>query len=352
MTDRTDRVETDRQDIERLSVAWNAFVRGDTGAVAGNDPDAAVVRAIHALGIAPGPDPVFLGRLKEVLMRAVPGEAASLQLRPASLPAYLSNGTAADHSLPRAGRAHFQSWRLAVAAVLAIAVGIAGMAFWTGGDNSSQPTMLPAYGAASAPALPWQETPECDVPARTVESFEALIAKAQTVLPYGPINLNGSTTGRSPASGLRSFAPSNEAGIPADAITVAAVNATVRELAECRNAHQVGRHYALWTDDAMLRAEPILTDPNDRSNRGWMTRLIGSVGYLEALEGTPPGVQADDVWTVVDVEDVRVLSDGRVRATVFYGTADGDLPLETYFVEQDGVYLLDDAEGWTYSVGG
>ena len=43
-----------------------------------------------------------------------------------------------------------------------------------------------------------------------------------------------------------------------------------------------------------------------------------------------------------------MLSDGRVRARVIFGTADGELPLVTYFVERDGVYLLDDAEGWTY----
>lgn len=350
MTDRHDQLESGNRAVERLSAAWNAFVRGDAEAVTWVGTDAAVVRAVHALDTVPDPNPAFLGRLKEDLMRAEPVVAATPLPCPASLPVYLSNGTAPARALPHVARSSRRTWRLPAAAVLAIVVGYSGLALWGGGDDPSEPKMLPAYGAASAAALPWQETPECDVPTRSVESFEALLAESMTALPIGPINPDGSTMVGEEDRGIRGFAPSDEVGIPADATTVAAIEVTVRELTACRNARQQGRHYALWTDAAILRAD----EEAERAGGHFslLTTLIRAGEYIEQLEGTPEAVSVNVIWTFDAVEDVRVLSDGRVRAMVFYGVAGGELPMPTYFVEQDGVYLLDDAEGWTYTESG
>ena len=251
MTDARGGADAERQTAERLGAGWNAHVRGDPDAGRLMGQDGAVVRAVHALGAVPGPDPDFLVRLKEDLMRT-----DTPATPPTPWPTFPHTGGGRPLMLPRRQTARWWTWRLAAAALMVVGIGLAVAALRPGGDDGEDPTLLPAYGAATASALGWQETPACDVPARSLDSLEALLAASQTE-----------------AGVPRPPTPSTEPGQPADAATVAAIEATARELAACRTERKLGEEFALWTDAAVLRAVFTPGDPDTETNLTWLERL-------------------------------------------------------------------------------
>jgi hypothetical protein len=203
------------------------------------------------------------------------------------------------------------------------------LALQTGNNDEGNPTSLPAYGDASSVAITWQETPECDIPARPSDSFQTLFAMS--------------------AGDITPTPPPDEVGTAADIATVAAIEALVRELVACHNAGQPGRYYALWTNTAILWTNRIMSEPKPSSS--WLQSVWQAAEAAEAADGTPEPGEPVEIWTVQGVNDITVLSDGRVRATVRYETPRGEFAVLTHFDQRDGQFLLDAAAGWTYGGG-
>lgn len=310
-----------------LGRAWDTFRRMDLERCDPND--VATMRSLIALDRLPLPDPRFVARLEGALT----GTGAASQLPPLHWQSVQAAGPVVDHgevwSLPElpvwSRRPALARWAAAGMAVF-ICGALAFLALQAGNNDDDNPTFLPAYGDASTVALPWQETSECDVPARTGDSF-------RTLLPLS-------------AGELTPTPPPDEAGTTANISTVAAIEATTRELVSCHNAQQPGRFYALWTNTAILWTNRIMTSPQDGS---WLESIWQAVESTESANGTPERGKPAEIWTVEGIEDIQVLTDGRVRATVRYGTPSGEFAVLTHFDQRDGAYLLDAAAGWTYS---
>jgi len=154
--------------------------------------------------------------------------------------------------------------------------------------------------ALSAPAASAQGTPTAtvlDVPAPE----ECQVAPRP--FPLFPVGI-GQRAAATPAPIVTApeepFAP--PAGEAADAETVAAVTATVREAVACRNAGDYPRAWALLTQDMIvaLFGGPATVDPEVRT---------------AVVEGPRPVPRARRL-AVVSVSDVIKLPDGRVGAVV------------------------------------
>lgn len=315
----------ENRDAARLGRIWDALGRGQD--VTGKDADlenVSEIRRLLRLDRQPAPDTMFVARLERDLIRPSPAIGDSPRTEPPT-PFPLRGATALDGSGRIPWGDEVPAWRrwVVAAAILVLAGVLAATAVFSGGGDSTKPTVLPAYGAASPDAPPWQETASCDVPPRPAEDFTALLA--------------GTPPATLPATGsLEVVAPRD----PADAI-----EETVRELTACRNARDVARHYALWTDEAILRADLRSGQDTDQS---LLETLIRSMDYVVQLNGTPEPVLESGVWRLLGIDDVSPLPEGRVRATVRFLVPGGELAMEMIFVGRDGVALLDDAEGWTY----
>ena len=166
-------------------------------------------------------------------------------------------------------------------------------AYWV--ENGIEGTDMPAFGDKLADgeirdvvayvrslqqtALLARDAPgpdECTVAPRALEEFDAL---AQTPAPGEP--LDATETG----------------GEPADEATRAAITATARELVACSNAGDILRRLALYSDERLRFAYP-----------------DGPTRALEMIAKSPlPLAEADRV-ALVSVENVRLLTDGRVSA--------------------------------------
>jgi len=118
-------------------------------------------------------------------------------------------------------------------------------------------------------------------------------------------------------------------GVPADAETVDAITAVVRELVGCYNAGELLRSYALYTD-------------------AYLRRLFSRQGGFPQTTydsfATPQ--PADDPVTntaILDITDVRLLPDGSVGATVTLRYASIPMPKTFYFtfVRVEGRWLID-----------
>jgi putative copper export protein/mono/diheme cytochrome c family protein len=166
-------------------------------------------------------------------------------------------------------------------------------AYWV--ENGIEGTDMPAFGDKLADgeirdvvayvrslqqtALLARDAPgpdECTVAPRALEEFDAL---AQTPAPEEPPD--ATETG----------------GEPADEATRAAITATARELVACSNAGDILRRLALYSDERLRFAYP-----------------DGPTRALEMIAKSPlPLAEADRV-ALVSVENVRLLTDGRVSA--------------------------------------
>jgi copper transport protein len=164
-------------------------------------------------------------------------------------------------------------------------------------ENGIEGTDMPAFGEAlgqaqisdviaymrslQQDALLARDAPtpeECVVPPRTLDEIAAL---AELPPPAEPPN--ATETG----------------GRPADKATLAAIEATAREVVACGNAGDILRRLALYSDERLRFTYP------DGPNRP-----------LRAIAAEPLPLAPLDRIALVAVEDVRVLDDGRVAARV------------------------------------
>ncbi len=166
---------------------------------------------------------------------------------------------------------------------------------------------------ATPVALPVTPDPsECMVAPRSLAALAAVFA----------------TPVAAPASPPAVAVPSGE---PADDATVAGVLDTGRQLLACFNAGDYPRAFALYTDDAL------------RQQAGGEPLTEELAAFFAA---TPVPAPQDARATLLAIEDVRILADGRVGAFV---TQDNpalppDGPETGYFVlaERGGRYLVDE----------
>lgn len=314
-----------------LSREWDLIVRDGPDHRGDESVELTEVKRLYRLDRQPEPDSTFVTGLEATLMRTaartiVVGSIAPPPLLTRSRAVALDKAQESPWWRQRDGL----PWRrmAAAIAILVAAGALTATAMFSGGGDPTVPTILPAYAAASPDARPWQSSARCDVPPRPTEDFVALLASSER---GGAPPVESTDTG----------------GRVADPEVTNAIEAVVTELIACRNARDVARHYALWTDDAILRANLISAQSNDSV---LLESLIRSMDYVERLDGTPEPVTEDRVWTFLAVENVVVLSDGRIRATVRFGVPGGALPMEMIFENRNGEFLLDEATGWTTRV--
>lgn len=82
---------------------------------------------------------------------------------------------------------------------------------------------------------------------------------------------------------------------------VSAARTTVRELLACENGHDVGRLYALYSDDLLRRSGPQVPEA------------------FAALATPAMALPPTERVVLIAIRDVRILTDGRVRAVVDIG---------------------------------
>jgi hypothetical protein len=121
-------------------------------------------------------------------------------------------------------------------------------------------------------------------------------------------------------------------GKPADAQTVAAINATIHEIFACFDSGQYARAFALMTDHAVSQFGPDVTNPSEDTPQEVQA-------LLEAQASVTPTTGSSSQQTVVsDARDARVLPDGRVGA-IFESQGDRVFGI---FVKSGDRWLLDD----------
>jgi len=179
------------------------------------------------------------------------------------------------------------------------------------------PRGVHAQDATPAPDFVTPDPSECTVTPRTVDDLRSFLATATP---------EAATPAEVIASPTAFVVPE---GTPADAETVAAVTATVREVTACLNANAFRQVFALYTD-------------------AYMARSFVEQGIApEAVElfATPLPAMSADEWQSFAVQDVVVLPDGRVGARVLGHSQIGDgSDFEQYFLfrEENGRYFVDD----------
>jgi hypothetical protein len=117
-------------------------------------------------------------------------------------------------------------------------------------------------------------------------------------------------------------------GAPADEQTVAAINATWRQYIACINRGDQARMFALLTDD-MVRRQFVVD----------IAFGVTEDALFAYLAATPVPIPPDQSAPFVPVEDVRVLSDGRVAVIGPGDQGRGDVRI---FVKEGDRWLLDD----------
>ena len=177
-------------------------------------------------------------------------------------------------------------------------------------------------GAAVAQGpTPAAEAVACTVAPRPVDELVALW--------FGP---EGTPPARPPSFPIASEAEL-PAGEPADAATVAAIDATVQEFFACSVAGQYARAFALMTDEGVRRLGPDRTDPE--ADTPEEARAL-----LEAQLAATPAAVAPPAAGVTGARAARVLPDGRVGAV--FVDLDSGASAFLIFAREDGRWLLDD----------
>jgi hypothetical protein len=122
-------------------------------------------------------------------------------------------------------------------------------------------------------------------------------------------------------------------GEPADSETVSAIEATMHELLACTNAGDLRAVFALYTDEYFQEVFPTF-GPLPQEDLDFLA--------------TPPveSVDVELMQALLEIRDVRVLSDGRVGAIVVTEdprtAPEGEETRFVIFEEQDGRWLIDD----------
>src|SRR5829696_6178851 len=156
---------------------------------------------------------------------------------------------------------------------------------------------------------------ECMVQPRSADELRALFREVAAT----------SVLDSSEASPTPAVAPT---GAPADEQTVAEINATWRQYIACINLGDQTRMFALMTDD-MVRRQFVIDIAFGVTEDALFT-------YLAA---TPVAIPPDQSAPFVPVDDVRVLSDGRVAVIGPGEQGRGDVRI---FLKEGDRWLLDD----------
>jgi hypothetical protein len=119
-------------------------------------------------------------------------------------------------------------------------------------------------------------------------------------------------------------------GTPVNDATQHAITGTVRQSVACANAGDLLRGLALYTDHFLAN------------------QLVGPNGITQAnmalLASTPPAAApAADRLSLVAVQDVIQLADGRVGATVITRNSDGTFEDYLFFAQVGSDWLIDEA---------
>jgi hypothetical protein len=149
-----------------------------------------------------------------------------------------------------------------------------------------------------------------------------------TVAPRSLPLPGGDATPTTPEAVATEFVPPT--GSPADTGIKNAVTVTVRESVACANAGDLLRGLALYTDHFLAN------------------QLVGPTGITQEnmalLASTPPAAApASDRLSLVAVQDVIQLADGRVGATVITRNADGTFEDYLFFARVGNNWLIDEA---------
>jgi len=181
---------------------------------------------------------------------------------------------------------------------------------------------LALVAIANSPALAQEGTPFAgrEVPD---PSLCTVNPRSPDFLMQTPV---AATPGATPATPQAAVEPT---GNPADAATTSAISDVVRQLYACLNAGDTLRALALFTDPAatkFLASRPDLAIPPANATPG------------------PSPLEAQ--IAIVSIDDVTMLSDGRVFALVTQDDPtrppDGPEPVFFYFTNQNGQWLIDD----------
>src|SRR5829696_8415531 len=156
---------------------------------------------------------------------------------------------------------------------------------------------------------------ECTVPPRSVDELRGLFREvAATPIVDSP---EASPTPAVPPTGA-----------PADEQTVAEINATWRQYIACINRGDQARMFALMTDD-MVRRQFVVD----------VAFGVTEDALFTYLASTPVPIPSDQSAPFVPVDDVRVLSDGRVAVIGPGEQGRGDVRI---FLKEGDRWLLDD----------
>lgn len=124
-------------------------------------------------------------------------------------------------------------------------------------------------------------------------------------------------------------------GGPANAETANAVTATAREAVACLNAGDLARLFSLYSENYLVHFWGGIAGP-DLSEKEVQERV-------QALETPKPQPESDQL-ALIAVDDVEVLPDGRVMATVINNHGES----RVVFVKDGDRYLVD----WAYPLSG
>lgn len=177
-------------------------------------------------------------------------------------------------------------------------------------------SVLPAHGAAQAPAGEAVPPEECTTEPRPASFLADLIATPAAVEPM--------TT----ATAIPEGTEPNEQ-------TRQEITAVIRQLIACTNTGDLLRPLALYGDDYLRRV---------LNTQGQLTTEAAM--ELIAPLATPIAVTESFSTRLVEIRDMRVLADGLVAAVVISVPFGGGTFLDTdllYFARADGGWIIDDA---------
>jgi len=222
-----------------------------------------------------------------------------------------------------------------------------GLLLSTGGGPAivSAQDETPPGGDAVGPA-------ECRVAPRSINEIRRMIAALPTQVPFegipppgdvvevsGPREALDVTIGGTPMvvdgtvvatapSRHPSQPPAPPPGESADPQTAAEITAAVREFIACENGEDPLRYYALFSDAALRQLLANVVPVGDEE------------AFLASLTATPRPGGREDVEPTPIVEEVRMLSDGRVGARVSTDRSEADDLF--VFAKVGDRWLLDD----------
>jgi hypothetical protein len=203
-------------------------------------------------------------------------------------------------------------------------------------------TLLGAPHAAAQEATPATgvvpDPSECQVEPRSAEEITALWARAANIgTPIEEVDeLVQGTPDGSEFGTPQAVIVDVPVGDPADAETIEAVTATVRELIACINAGDYGRALSLYSDDLVRELAP--EQPFDAEQAKTF------------LASEPVALPEASRLVLIAVIDVTVQDDGRIGAIVVSNDPAIGQPNQTetslvYFSQDEGRWVIDGIVG-------